>query len=114
MTLRIDIYHHFCDTDSGIAKLLAGFTQLEKALMKQDEAIQTLKTAFESFKADVNASLDNIAADETAILAKLGTLGDLTPANQEVIDSIVADMGALATKTKALADSIPDAPPVEG
>lgn len=82
--------------------------------MKQDESILALKTAFDTFKTGVNASLDNIAADEAAIQAKLATLGDLTPANQAIVDSLITDMGTLATKTKAIADSIPDvAPPVE-
>lgn len=103
---RLDVYHHFPPDNT----LLRAIANLEQHMSKQDDAINALQTAFDGFKTDISASLDNISADEANILAQLNALDGLSPANQAKVDQIVADMGALATKTKGIADSIPDVP----
>jgi len=106
--------------------VLEKLKKLEELIMAQNESIQALKAAAAEQNAALNAALDqmaqaqaNIAADEQTILAKLNTLGDLTPENQAIVDQVVADFKAVATKSQAqakafqdLADSIPETPVV--
>lgn len=125
MTIRIDVFHHLAadvPKDSSLAQILAGILKLEKQMSKQDDSINALKSAFDGFKADVGAtmtsisgSLDNIVADEAAQTAKLDALDGLSPANQAVVDDVIAGMQAtsasltaVSEKAKGVADSIPD------
>ena len=111
VVLHIDVTHHILfesSPDSRLARILEGVLKLENQMSKQDDSITALAAAFETIKGNMSTSLDNISADEAAILAKLNGLDDLTPANQAKVDSITADFTTLAAKTQAIADSIPD------
>ncbi len=106
----------------GCGAVLAEISQIKELLMTQDDSIKALKDANDALKtstdaafAEQAAALDNIKADEAAILAKIGGLSDLSPANQAIVDGVVADSKALSAKiqaqsdaVKAVADSIPD------
>ncbi len=87
--------------------------EIKGALMTQDQSIKALKDSNDAFKTKVSSALSNIAADEAAILVKVNTLSDLSPANQAVVDGIIADQTAVGNSIQALADSIPDEAPTE-
>lgn len=69
--------------------------------------------------AEVGVALDNIAADEANLAKQIQDLKDqinnsdsvLTPADQEALNTALATAQAMSTKTKGIADSVPDAPP---
>ncbi len=93
----------------------------------QNQSIAALQAANEELKGVVVSTskeladaLANIQADEAAIIAKLGSLGGLTPENQVIVNAVIDDAHNLAVKlqaqadaVKAVADAIPDEAPVE-
>lgn len=101
-------FEHGGEDSKLLRQILKELGVLGEKMSKQDDSIKVLSDAFEGFKTDVSASLDNIAADEAGILAKLNALDGLTPENQAKVDSIVADFAVMSAKVKTLADSIPD------
>jgi len=113
VTGKIDVYHHIVFGGQNSSLILDAVEKLEKHLMTQDEAVAAFKAAADAQLTALDTALDNIAADEKAILDKLKTLGGLSPANQAILDQAVADLTNRVAKTKALADSIPDTPVVE-
>lgn len=120
MHLKLDVYIHNAESDEPgttlaekLDRLVTEVKRIGKLMATQNESIAALKAAVETFKAAVTAGLDNIAKDEAAILAKLATLGDLSPENQAVVDSVVSDLNAVKTRVEELAASIPDETVVE-
>ncbi len=86
---------------------------IEDKLMTQDDSLKALKDANDALKASTDAAfaeedaaLDNIKADINGLVAKLATLGELTPANQAIVDDAVAGAVALAGKVQARADAL--------
>lgn len=79
-------------------------------------AISAFKTAVDQAFAQVNANLDNIQADETALAKQITDLqaqiaaggSSLTPEDQASLDAAVASATALAARTKTIADAVPD------
>lgn len=95
------------------AQVLAEIRQLKDLSMTQNESIKALKDAQDAQKASTDAAfakedaaLENIKADIAGLVAKIGTLGDLTPENQAILDSAIADGVALTAKVQARADAL--------
>jgi septation ring formation regulator EzrA len=123
MGIRIDVFHHL-GADPRLDQILEKLTALENHMATQDEAVAKIKADMDAQFSALSTSLDaiasaqaNIVADEQNILSQLQTLGELTPANQAILDGIVSDMTTLtgksqaqATALQAVADSIPDVP----
>jgi len=108
----------------ALAAIQLQLHSIEEKLMTQNESIAALKAANDALKQTAVAgfqqlgdALTNIKADEAAIIAKLGQMGDLSAENQAIVDGVIADAQALAISiqqqadaAKAVADSIPDEP----
>ena len=108
----------------ALAAIQQQLHSIEEKLMTQNESIAALKAANDALKQTAVAgfqqlgdALTNIKADEAAIIAKLGQMGDLSAENQAIVDGVIADAQALAISiqqqadaAKAVADSIPDEP----
>lgn len=106
------------------SKILTKLTALEKHMSLQDDKIAAFKASTDTKLAALGTSLDtiasaqtNIAADEAALLAKLNTLDDLSPASQAVLNEVTTGLTAIVTRSesaasslKSLADSLPDEP----
>ena len=80
--------------------------------------ITDFATAVEATLVTVNASLDNIVADEANLAKQIQDLKDqiasgastLTPADQAALDLAATNSATLAARTKAIADAVPDLP----
>ena len=67
---------------------------------------------------NINTSLDNIVADEVSLAKQISDLksqiaaggSNLTPEDQTALDTLATAGDALATKTKTMADAVPDLP----
>ena len=103
MAIRIEVYHYF-GPDPRLDQIIAQLGHVEAHLANQDQVIQAFKDAVTAQFTALSASVDtitaaqaNIAADEANILAQLQNLGDLTPANQAVLDGIVSDLTSVVS-----------------
>ena len=97
---------------SSTDQILAGIARLEKSMSAADTKITQFKAAVDAKFAVLSASLDNIAADEANILAQLKAIppADLSPESQASLAAVVTQLTAMADRSQALADSIPDTP----
>lgn len=88
-----------------------------------DDKLAAFKASVDAQFAVVNTNLDNIVADEAGLAKQITDLqaqiaadanSDLSPASQALLDQAVTDATAIAARTKATADSVPDTvtPPV--
>ena len=86
----------------------------KKIMSKLTDFAATVQTQFDA----VNVSLDNIVADEANLAKQISDLtaqiaaggSNLTTEDQTALDKVNANATALATKTKAIADAVPDLP----
>lgn len=124
--MRLDVFFHNFEDDAILRALL----NLERHMSEQDKKIAEFKASMDAQLATLGKTLDdqaaaqsNIAADEQAILKKLGEINeqDLSPANQAVLADLLSQVTAVAQKSqaqadslKALADSLPDEVPPQG
>lgn len=92
-----------------LVQVLAALLRLEQHMATQDESFAAFKAATDANFAEMDANFANIVADETNILNQLKTIGQLSPANQAILDAAVAALTARVAKSKAIADTIPDA-----
>lgn len=79
-----------------------------------NQSISDLNTFIVSALSSINASLDNIQADESALLAKITELtnsNSLSAEDLAALSAIQSGAQALVDRTKAVADAVPDAPP---
>lgn len=109
MDLRLDVYIHFSQEKEILVKL----ERLETQMSKADDAITDLGTAFSDFTSKMTAAMDNIVADEQAILAKLNALpaGELSPASEATIQGIKDTLTTMLAREQGIAESIPEPPP---
>jgi hypothetical protein len=88
----------------GIEKIMSKITDFSTVVQAQFDA--------------VTSSLDNIVSDEANLAKQISDLqaqiaaggSTLTPEDQAALDTLAANAMALATKTKGIADSVPDLP----
>lgn len=86
--------------------------RLEQHMAKQDDQIADFQAAANEKLAALGVSLDNIAADEQVIIGQLQNLptGELSVANQAILNKVISDLTVVAGKSQAIADSLPDVP----
>ena len=102
-------------------------------MAKISEVLANFKTAQDQFNAQSDAALDKITTAQTGLAGDIAELnrkitelqnsaGEVTPADQAIIDDLQARAAALTTRTQAIADAlealdaltppaVPDVPP---
>lgn len=89
--------------------------KIETHLNKQDDQVAKFKTDTDAQFEAQDASLANVSADTTKLLAEIEQLkanatGELSAANQAILDGIVTRAAGISTRLKAAADVVPDEP----
>lgn len=118
--IRVDLHHYFhteakppSPNASFEHMVLESLSRLEFNAMKKDEAFQAIKAqndvlrgiATDGFKS-IGESLENIKADEARQTEKLNQLDDLSPAQQAIVDEVLADSKTFGEKVQAAADAV--------
>ena len=99
--------------------------QILRKLKKFERKLDKIMSAVSDYAAkasfaftEINASLDNVVADEANLAKQIADLKTqigaggsvLVPADQTALDTLAAAGDALAAKTKTIADGVPDLP----
>jgi hypothetical protein len=100
----------FCDNNAIL-------TELRKIGEQIMSALTDFAAKANAALAEANTSLDNIVTDEAALAKSIADLqaqiaaggSVLTPEDQAALDSVASTAAALATRTKGVADAVPDA-----
>jgi hypothetical protein len=99
-------------------KILHKLKKIERKLEKIMSAVSDYATRANLAFTNISASLDNIVTDEANLAKQISDLvaqiaaggSVLIPADQTALDTLAAAGDALATKTKSIADAVPDLP----
>ena len=117
MTLKIDKVEigHLSVLD--LTEVLQKLEDLAVLGRKMNADIKAFKDAVDAQFVAVGASLDNIVADEASLAKQIQDLKDqiaagtsvLSAEDKAALDGVIASATSLVTRTKAVADAVPEA-----
>lgn len=115
-----DFTHESADTAKGIREILDKIVVLQQGVNHMNAQITAFKDAVDAQFVAVNSGLDNIVADEASLATSIADLkaqiaagsSVLSTEDQAALDGVLATAVALVTRTKAVADAVPDTVPV--